>query len=362
MVPSLPFQLFINPRRGAPGIVVLPSGGFRRARADIMGWPGYAPTPLRALPALAQQAGVAALHVKDEAGRFGFGGFEALGAYAVARAISAELARRETALAATSAELFAGQYAEAAVALVVTCASDGGHGRSVAWGAQRFGAGCAVFVPGGADPACGNVGHGAAVHLTQGTFDDAMRAASAAAGQPGWLEVSDTARPGSSEAPRDVMQGYRLMAEEALDQWPGTPPTHVFIQGLGGAVAAAVSVAVRTRLESAPALVIVEPDGAAPLASAAGAPCRAGRAPSLIAWQELDRAAAAFMTLPETAHATASLTQAGIPSGQAGALGFGALWCVAHDAAARASLALGADSRVLVFNTEGPSVSGPGRA
>src|SRR6185312_3987860 len=85
MIGPLPFSLFVNPRAGTPGIVVLPSAGFRRAKAAITSWPEYAPTPLRDLPEIARGAGVAAVRLKDEAGRFGLGSFKALGgAYAVA--------------------------------------------------------------------------------------------------------------------------------------------------------------------------------------------------------------------------------------------------------------------------------------
>ena len=68
-----------NPRRGLPGLAVLPASGYRRARAEITSWPGYAPTPLHDLPALAAQAGVASVQVKDESSRFGLGSFKALG-------------------------------------------------------------------------------------------------------------------------------------------------------------------------------------------------------------------------------------------------------------------------------------------
>ncbi len=372
MTDALPFRCLPNPRRGAPGIVVLPGGGFRRARADISAWPGYAPTPLHALPGIAREAGIAALHLKDESGRFGLGSFKALGgAYAVAGVLSAELARRGAALSATTADLCAGRYAAETRDITVACATDGNHGRSVAWGAQRFGAACAIFVHGGVSQgridaiAC----FGAAIHVVPGTYDDAVRAAAAEAERQGWFIVSDTSWPGYTEVPRDIMQGYRVMAEEALDQWPGPPRTHVVIQGGVGGVAAAVSVSVRTRLDPAPALIVVEPERAACLlaSAAAGAPTpaagdldmvMAGLAcgePSLIAWQELDRAAAAFLAIPDAAaiDAMRRLAREGIVSGESGAAGLAGLLLAAGDPAARAALALGPDSRVLAFSTEG---------
>ena len=373
MADSSSFRCLPNPRRGAPGIVVLPQGGFRRARADISAWPGYAPTPLHALPGIAGEAGIAALHLKDESGRFGLGSFKALGgAYAVAGVLSAELARRGAALSATTADLFAGRFAADTRDITVACATDGNHGRSVAWGAQRFGAACAIFVHEGVSQ--GRIDaiarYGAAIHVVPGTYDDAVRAAADEAERQGWFVVSDTSWPGYTEIPRDVMQGYRVMAEEALDQWPGPPPTHVFIQGGVGGVAAAVSVSARTRLDPAPSLVVVEPERAACLlasAAAGGTPTpaagdldtiMAGLAcgePSLIAWQELDRAAAAFLAIPDAAAVDAMrrLAREGIVSGESGAAGLAGLLLAAGDPAARTALALGSDSRVLVFSTEG---------
>ena len=121
-IPNRPFRLILNRHVGTPGVVVLPEGGFRRAREEITGWEGYAPTPLVPLEEVARAARVAAVHWKDEGGRFGLGSFKALGgAYAVLRLLQAELARRGVAHAATGAELAAGTYKEAAGAITVTC-------------------------------------------------------------------------------------------------------------------------------------------------------------------------------------------------------------------------------------------------
>lgn len=372
MLDPYPFRLFANPRAGVPGIVVLPAAGFRRARADITSWPGYAPTPLRDLPAIAALAGVAAVRLKDEAERFGLGSFKALGgAYAVAQVLSAELARRGVAPAATSADLLAGIYAAATQALTVTCATDGNHGRAVAWGAQRFGCRSVIFIPHSVSPARADAiaRQGAEVRRVPGTYDDAVREAARVAAAEGWFVVSDTSWLGYTAVPVDVMQGYRLMADEAADQWDGDAPTHVFVQGGVGGVAAAVSVHLRARIAPPPALVVVEPDRAACLLASAelGLPTAipggldtimAGLAcgqPSLIAWAELERAAAAFMAVPDEAAIACMklLAREGIVAGESGVAGLAGFLLAANDPAARATLGLQADSRVLLFSTEG---------
>ena len=105
MIAPHPFRLFANPQFGTPGTVVLPEGGFRRAKAEITTWPGYAVTTLRDLPALAAEIGIATLRIKDEASRFGLGSFKALGgAYAVGVVLANELARRGIAANASTAK------------------------------------------------------------------------------------------------------------------------------------------------------------------------------------------------------------------------------------------------------------------
>ncbi len=367
-----PFRLFMNRNAGTPGIVVLPDGGYRRARAEITSWPGYAATPLRDFPAIARSAGVGCLRIKDEAGRFGLGSFKALGgAYAVYQVLASELARRGVAANASSADLAGGKNAEAAASITVTCATDGNHGRSVAWGAQRFGARCVIYVhetvsEGRVDAIAR---FGAEVRRVPGNYDDAVRAAAAVAAANGWFIVSDTSWEGYTQVPVDIMQGYRLMAEEATAQWEGAAPTHVFIQGGVGGVAAAVSVQMRATYRPAPALIVAEPDKAACLLASAeaGEPVAipgdldtlmAGLAcgePSLLAWQELGRAAAAFMAVPDAAAVDCMklLQRQGMVAGESGVAGLAALLLAAADPAARQALGLDGRSRVLLFSTEG---------
>jgi diaminopropionate ammonia-lyase len=108
----------------------------------------------------------------------------------------------------------------------------------------------------------------------------------------GWFLVSDTSWAGYTEVPRQIMQGYRIMADEAADQWHGPPPTHVFIQGVVGGVSAAVSARMRERFHPAPALIVVEPDKAASLlvSAIAGADHSVRQARYDHGWSSLRRA------------------------------------------------------------------------
>jgi diaminopropionate ammonia-lyase len=369
MIDAQKFELLVNPRFGVPGLTVLSAAGFRRAKTTITGWPGYAPTPLRTVSGIPNAAEI---RIKDEGERFGLGSFKALGgAYAVANVLIGELARRDVAPSATQPDLADGRYSDATQAITVTCATDGNHGRSVAWGAERFHCRCVIFVHEGVSQ--GRVDaiarFGAEVRRVPGNYDDAVRQADRCAREQKWFVISDTSYPGYTEVPRDVMQGYRLMADEAADQWTGAPPTHVFIQaGVGGA-AAAVSVQMRARFEPAPLLVVVEPDHAACLLASARAGASttvfgtletimAGLAcgePSLLAWQELERAAFAFMSIPDEAAigCLQFLTAQGIAIGESGVAGLAGFQAAAADSVARETLRLTNASRILVFGTEG---------
>ena len=373
MIPTHPYRLLLNRRHGTPGVVVLPDGHFRRARAEIEAWPGYAPTPLIALDDVAKAARVAAVHYKDEGARFGLGSFKALGgAYAVQKLLTTELARRGVAPNAAAADLEAGTHEAATRAITVTCATDGNHGRSVAWGAQRFRCRCVIYVHEGVSQGRRDAiaKYGAEIRVVPGTYDHAVRACTREAERENWFVVSDTSWEGYTEVPRDVMQGYRLMAEEAADRLPA-PPTHAFVPGGVGGVAAAVSVQLRARFGAGVKLVVAEPDKAACLLASAeaGEPVAVGGEmdtlmaglacgePSLLAWQELERAAFAFMAVPDESAVDAMRLLAErtprIVAGESAVAGLAALLLAARDPFSRGMLRLDAESRVLLFGTEG---------
>ncbi|MDX1579545.1 MAG: pyridoxal-phosphate dependent enzyme, partial [Gemmatimonadota bacterium] len=133
------------PRPSESALRVLDPDLAAAARARIRSWREYEPTPLVPLPGLARRAGVAEVWCKDETGRFGIGSFKALGgAYAVLRSLQQAIERR-TGDRPGADELETGHPAAAGV--TVATASAGNHGRSVAWGAERFGCRAVVVLP-----------------------------------------------------------------------------------------------------------------------------------------------------------------------------------------------------------------------
>ncbi len=344
------------------------------AAREIRSWPGYRPTPLVALPGLAARAGIARLWYKDEGERFGLGSFKALGgAYAVLRLLAAEILRR-TGQHADSADLIAGRFAEITRAITVTCATDGNHGRAVAWAAQRFGCACAIYVHERVSAArCEAIArYGARIVRTAGNYDDSVRQAASDARANGWFVVSDTSYEGYVDVPRDVMQGYALMVRECVEQLPDAEwPTHVFVQGgVGGLAAAACAYLWEKAGAGRPLFIVVEPEQADCLFRSAEAGAivsvpgeldtlMAGLAcgePSLIAWRILELGADAFMTVPDRAAidcmrllAEGQGDDPPIVAGESAVAGLAGMLA----ARANGELDLGPDSRVLVFGTEG---------
>ena len=382
-LPQHPFTLLPNPRfqpaqpYGEHRSTLLSASALEQAKTVITTWPGYAATPLCTLPNLARTAGLASIHYKDEGSRFGLGSFKALGgAYAVARLLSRELGQR-LGRSVSHAQLQSDPALRQACAdITVTCATDGNHGRSVAWGAQMLGCRCVIYIHAtvseGRKQAI--VRYGAQVVRTSGNYDNSVQQADRDAKANGWFVISDTSYPGYMDIPRDVMQGYQLMVHEAVSALPRWP-THVFVQaGVGGFAAAVCAYFWERSAEQRPVFVLVEPERADCLLQSARAGAvvavkgdldtlMAGLAcgeVSLLAWDILATGANAFCTIPDQAAVDVmrllASPQAGDPAivaGESAVAGLAAALLIAQDSTARASLGLGPDSRVLLFGSEG---------
>jgi diaminopropionate ammonia-lyase len=357
---------------------VLNEAGFSAAQHEIASWPGYAPTPLRCLPGLAARLGLAAVHYKDEGERFGLKSFKALGgAYAVYRLLAQAIARRTDSPLPGAAAILSGRWREFARDITVTCATDGNHGRSVAWGAQLFGCRCVIFIHSTVSEGrrAAIAKYGAQVIRVPGNYDDSVRHADVQARANGWMVVSDTTYEGYRKIPIDVMHGYGLMSREIVGQLGDESPTHVFVQAGVGALAASVAAAFWLAWgERRPQMVVVEPTNAAcHLESArAGHPVavtgaldtiQAGLAcgeVSPAAWKIVSAAANCFVAIDDRYALDAVRALANpvdgdqaIVSGETGATGLGALFAARDLPALRDLIGLDAGSRVVLLGSEG---------
>jgi len=343
---------------------------------EITLWEGYAPTPLVDLNGLAAEIGVGAIHYKDEGPRFGLGSFKALGgAYAALRLLGRELSRqlgREVPLA----EIRQGRHRDACARITLVSATDGNHGRSLAWGCRRFGARCRIYIH--AEVSEGRAAAmrdlGAEVIRIEGDYDASVHLARHEAERNGWFFVSDTSWEGYTDPPRDVMAGYGVMTQEVCRALP-SPPSHVFLQGGVGGLAAAVAAGLRQHFGAeSPRVVIVEPDRAACLFESA----RAGRptsveiaretlmaglscgGPSALAWRILREEAGDFLTIPDELIApTMRLLARGgfgdpvVEAGESAVAGLAALIAARQSGALSAALGLDDQARVLLIGSEG---------
>ena len=356
----------------------------QRVRHFHQSFPEYSVTPLVKLEVLAEELGVQSIYVKDESYRFGLNAFKVLGgSYAIAREIGRLLGLKEEEL--TLDRLLAPDVKERLGTLTFVTATDGNHGRGVAWTAQRLGHRAVVFMPKGtAAERLENIRRlGAEASITNVNYDDTVRLARAYAAEHKGIIVQDTSWEGYDEVPLHIMQGYTTMGSEIVEQlqaYGNIKPTHVFLQAGVGAMAGAMAGFIADYYkERRPLITIVEPnqadciyrtalanDGQLHTVGGALDSIMAGLCcgePCSLGWRQLAAYADNFVAMPDRAAALGMRvlgspmgSDAAVVAGESGAAGFGlamaALW--EQDLAElKRSLQLDAKSVILCISTEG---------
>lgn len=359
-------------------------------------FPEYEPTPLVSLDALAEHLGVASVYIKDESYRFGLNAFKVLGgSWAIARYIAKRLGMDASALSYD--ELVSEELRERLGPVTFVTATDGNHGRGIAWTADRLGQKSVVFMPrGSAHERLENIlALGSDASIADLNYDDAVRLAKKCEDEYGWVMVQDTAWEGYEEIPTWIMQGYTTMAAEAAEQLAGLPdgqrpmgpdansakPTHIFLQAGVGAMSGAVCAYFASLYgdEERPHITIVEPDKADCLFRTAEADdgelhfvtgdmdsIMAGLCcgePCSIGWDILKDHADHFISMPDCIAAEGMRVLASplpgdeqVISGESGAATLGFVCEVLRNpelSGLKEELGLDEDSRILCFSTEG---------
>lgn len=312
--------------------------------------PGYQPTPLHDVGDLADQLGVRRVLVKAESRRLGLPSFKVLGAsWATYQALVDRLGGEPEwgsidELAAAVADLRP---------LRLTAATDGNHGRAVAFMARKLGLGCDILVPKGTAVSRIDAIHdeGATVTVIDGTYDDAVRRAAAEA-STSCLVIADTSDSLTDPAPARVIDGYRTIFDEIDEELAlrglGQPDVVVIPVGVGALMAAAVT-HYRTRDTGQPGDVEIEIIGVEPRTAncvqesviaghlttvdgphesiMAGLNCGT---PSEVAWPAVSSGVDTFVSIPDgfACDAMRTLADADIVAGETGAAalaGFSAL-------------------------------------
>ncbi len=227
-------------------------------------FPGYAPTPLYNMKNLAKTAGVKKIWIKDESKRFSLNAFKVLGAsYAVAAHLK-ELYSIDEPL--TYSLLKNEKIRELVKDVTLVSATDGNHGRGVAWTARQLGCKAEIYMPKGSSVnRLNNIkSHGANAFIIEGSYDDAVNLASEYAAKNGWILVQDSAREGYESIPLNIMRGYLTIMQEIFALQIDDIPTHVLIQcGVGAFPAAALAYLVNRFGENKIIFSTVEPPDAA---------------------------------------------------------------------------------------------------
>lgn len=228
-------------------------------------FPMYQPTPLRNLENLSKQLGVKGIYVKDEAYRFGLNAFKVLGgSYAIGEYIAKKLSLPMEEM--TYDKLIATETREKVGKQTFISATDGNHGRGVAWTAHQLLQDCVIYMPkGSSKERLENIRkEGAKAEITDFNYDDSVRLASKEADEKGWVLVQDTSWLGYEDIPKAIIKGYTTMALEAYEQLQGVKPTHIFVQaGVGSFATAMTAFFSDIYKEEKPIMTVVEPNEAA---------------------------------------------------------------------------------------------------
>ena len=356
----------------------------KKARDFHQSFPQFTKTPLINLDNLAKHLGVAGVYVKDESYRFGLNAFKVLGgSFSIGKYLAKRLGKDISEL---SYEKLTSEEARKKLGdITFITATDGNHGRGVAWTATQLNQKSIVYMPKGSSlTRLENIRkEGAKASITEFNYDDAVRLAASQAKENGWVMVQDTAWEGYEEIPTWIMQGYGTMASEALEQLRELnieKPTHIFVQaGVGSLAGAVQGYFASVFKDECPITVIVEADEADCLyrsAVAGDGKTRAvtGDMPTIMAglacgaantigWEVLKSYSSTFVSCPDWVSAN-GMRMLGNPikedkkiiSGESGSVTSGLLNAIMTNddmKELREQLKLDQNSRVLLFSTEG---------
>ena len=343
-------------------------------------FPVYKETPLVELKHTAKSMGLGNIYIKDESYRFGLNAFKVLGgSYAIGNYLAKRLGKSITEM--PYEKLVSGEIKRELGDITFVTATDGNHGRGVAWTAKQLQQKSVVYMPkGSAEERLMNIrAEGADASITDLNYHEAVRLANSQAEQKGWVMVQDTAWEGYEDIPGWIMQGYGTMGYEAYMQLP-EKPTHIFLQaGVGSMAGAVAGFFASVYGEDRPIITIVEPNKADCIYKTAEAAdgklhfvtgdmdtIMAGLAcgePCSIGWNVLRDYADNFISCPDYAAAQGMRVlgnpEAGdtkVVSGESGASAFGCIAEIMRDKTLvelKNKLKLDENSKVLFFSTEG---------
>ena len=319
----------------------------------ISDWENYAPTPLLLLDKLSTELKLKRIFYKDESKRFHLKSFKALGgSYAVEKITKGN---KE---------------------IVISTATAGNHGRSVAWGSKKLGLKCKIFISEYVSEtrSVAMRDFGADVIRVKGNYEDSLKECIKQSNQNNWQIVQDVAWENYLLVPKLTMAGYSVMMKEISEQINNQKVSHIILQAGVGGMAAAMVAGLARYLNHVPQIIIVEPDSAACVLASintgkiekisiekesimGGMSC--GEV-SLVPWQILKKSVNYCVTVSDDYIsktikylANCELSYEKIIGGECSTPGIISLIGLCNDAKIRKKINLNKDSNVLLFGCEG---------
>ncbi len=319
----------------------------------ISDWENYAPTPLLLLDKLSTELKLKRIFYKDESKRFHLKSFKALGgSYAVEKITKGN---KE---------------------IVISTATAGNHGRSVAWGSKKLGLKCKIFIGEYVSETRAEAmrDFGADVIRVKGNYEDSLNECIKQSNQNNWQIVQDVAWKNYMLVPKLTMAGYSVMMKEISEQINNQKVSHIILQAGVGGMAAAMVAGLARYLNHVPQIIIVEPDSAACVLASintgeiekisiekesimGGMSC--GEV-SLVPWQILKKSVNYCVTVSDDYIsktikylANCELSYEKIIGGECSTPGIISLIGLCNDAKIRKKINLNEDSNVLLFGCEG---------
>lgn len=381
MAQEIAWKMNTMPKTEDKNLPLMSEDEVKRARTFHESFPQYSETPLTSLEHMSDYLGLNKIAIKDESYRFGLKAFKVLGgSYAIGRYIAQQTGRdiKDLPYDVLTSDALREEFGQA----TFFSATDGNHGRGVAWAANKLGQKCVILMPkGSTQTRLNNIkAEGAQATIEDVNYDECVRRAAAMAEKTEHgVVVQDTAWEGYTEIPTWIMQGYGTMASEADEQF-GERPTHVFVQaGVGSLAGAMVGYFANKYKDNPPKLIVVEASKAACLYKGAVADdgdirivdgdmdtIMAGLAcgePNITSWDILRNHVDCFLSCEDSVaergmRMLAAPLQGDTPvvSGESGAVPFGAIATIMKDPAyseLKDALELDENSRILAFSTEG---------
>jgi len=362
---------------GLKQLSLLDAKSFNHAYSVVSSLPDYAKTPLIQLTYLAEILGISSLHCKYEGDRFGGSSFKALGLSSAVIVAVARILTKQFGVPVEVSDLVAGKFKDKTCAITFSAASSGNHGYALAWISTQLGAKCKIYLP---KDVSNNrklriQSLGAEVISVEGKFDVAVELCTLQSQFHGDVVISNLVQEGFEDIPKLIMNGYGIIAKEISDQLTGINPTHIFVGGGGGRLAASIAAfySIETRFGS-PKIVVVEPEnsdcifqsvknGELSVSSSEVGSIMTGLVvskPSPIAWAILENNAFASMTISDAA--TLEVLQAvtagsygdqPLAIGETGIAAMAGLVLASRSSAIRSELEINEESNIVVVACEG---------